>query len=198
MKTSSARKITKNILLALIIILAVIAIVIAIKGGEGWRHTWDYMWTRINFLILVTLIFWFLGPLALKMLDGRIKHIVDDIDDLEKEKANIADEIKEIEDNLAHSVERFEQIRTRLQQEIALKREQIVQSAKEEAAAILEQAQVQCQSILDDTKKGLKGELVDMAVNKALAQLPEIITAQDHKRLFESFYAKAFNALKPA
>lgn len=191
MKNSKKRVMGKNLLLAIIVILIVIAIVAAVSGGE-WRPVWDKMWQWVNFLLLVTAIYWWGWPLFMKLLDGRINAVADDMNQLEKETADISAEIKDIEEQLTKSEERFDQIKAKLEQDIAAKREQIIENAKKEATSIIEQAKTQRMAILDQAKKGLKAELVDMAVNNALAKLPETITDKDQKQLFKNFCANAF------
>lgn len=190
---SKKRIMGKNILLAAMVVLVVIAIVAAVRGGD-WRPVWDKMWQWINFLLLFTAIYWWGWPFFMKMLDGRIKGIADEIGQFEKEKADIEAEIKNIEDSLTQSAERFEQVKTKMEKEIAQKQEQIIANAKKEAETIIEQAKHQREAIVDEAKKGLKAELVDMAMDNALAKLPKAITAKDQKHLFENFYNHAFKA----
>ena len=194
---SKKRIIGKNILLAVIVILVVIAISAAIRGGD-WRPVWDKMWLWANFLLLVTAIYWWGWPFFIKMLDKRISGIAKDLSDFEKENAEIIAEIKNLEDQLANSENRFAQIKNTLEQEMALKREQIIANAKKEAAAIFEQAELQHQIIINETKKNLKAELVDIAINNALAKLPKTITDKDQKHLFEVFYRHAFKTPQEA
>lgn len=191
------RKIVKNVVLAVIVILIVCAVVAAVKGGE-WRGTWDYLWGRINFLLLALAIYWWGWPFMMKMLDGRIASIGDEIGQFEKEKAEIEAEIKNIEDGLTQSADRFEQMKTKLEAEIKTKQEHIIANAKREAESIFEQAHNQRDFIFEEMRKGLKAELADMAVDNALAKLPEVITAKDQNHLFENFYNRAFSTPEAA
>lgn len=194
---SKKRILGKNILLAVIAVLVIIAIVAAVRGGD-WRPIWDKMWQWANFLLLVTAIYWWGWPFFMKLLGGRIQTIADEIGQFEKENADINAEIKDIEEQLEKSAERFEQIKAKMQQEIAIKREQIIENAKKEAMVIFEQAKTQRQSIIAEAKKGLKAELVDLAVDNALAKLPDSITDKDQKHLFENFYKQAFKTPQAA
>lgn len=197
MTNSKKRIMGKNILLAVMVILVVIAIVAVIRGGD-WRPIWDKCWQWTNFLIVVTAIYWWGWPFFMKMLDSRINGIAEEIGQFEKEKADIDNEMKSIEDSLAQSEVRFTQIKSKMETEIAQKREQIIAHAKTEAASIIEQARQQRETILDEARKGLKAELVDMAVDKALAKLPATISAKDQKHLFENFYKNAFKTPEAA
>lgn len=197
MMNSKKRIMGKNILLLIIAVLAIISIVAAVRGGD-WRPVWDKCWQWANFLLLFTAIYWWGWPFFMKMLDGRIGGIADEIGQFETENANIEAEIKGIEESLTQSEARFAQIKAKMETEIAQKREQIIAHAKSEAAAIIDQAQLQRAAIIDEAKKGLKAELVDMAVDNALAKLPKAITAKDQKHLFENFYKNAFKAPQTA
>ena len=187
------RKIVKNVVLVVILVLVVMAIVTAAKGGE-WRGSWDYLWARINFLLLALAVYWWGWPFMMKMLDARIADIGDEISQFEKEKAEIETEIQNIETSLNQSAERFAQMKTKLEAEIKAKQEHIIANAKKEAEAIFEQAKKQQKTIIGETQKTLKAELVDMAVENALAKLPQVITAKDQSHLFENFYNRAFRA----
>lgn len=191
------RKIVRNVVLVVILVLIILAIVAVAKGGE-WRSTWDYYWTRINFLLLALAIYWWLWPFMMKMLDGRIADIGDEISQFEKEKAEIATEIQNIEVSLTQSAERFAQMKTKLEAEIKVKQEYILTNARKEAEAIFAQAKNQQQAIIGEAQKCLKAELVDMAVDNALARLPKEITAKDQSHLFENFYNRAFRAPEAA
>lgn len=188
---SKKRIMGKNVLLAVILVLLIIAIVAVVRGGE-WRPVWDKCLQWINFLLLFTAIYWWGWPLLMKMLDGRINGIADEIGNFEKEKAKIELEIKGIEESLTQSEVRFAQIKAKIETEIAQKREQIIAHAKNEAASIIEQAQHQRKAIIDEARRGLKTELVDMAIKNALAKLPKVITAKDQEHLFENFNKNAF------
>lgn len=188
---SKKRIMGKNVLLGLIAVLIIISVITAIRGGE-WRPVWDFLWGWINFLFLFTAIYWWGWPFFMKLLNGRIKDIADEISQMETENANIAAEISNIEGQLAKSAERFEEIKIKLEKEIGQKREQIIAKAKKEAAALLEQAGEQRKSIISEAKKDLKAELVDLAINNALTKLPGIINEKDQQHLFEKFYTGAF------
>lgn len=188
---SKKRIMGKNILLAIIAVLIIASIIAVVRGGE-WRPVWDKCWQWINFFLLFTAIYWWGWPFFMKMLDGRIHGIADEIGQLEKEKANIEAEIENIEGQLSHCEARFTQIKVKMEAEIAQRREHIITHAKSEAAAIIEQARNQRKAIIDEVREKLKAELVDMAVDSALARLPQIITTQDQKHLFENFCKNAF------
>lgn len=188
---SKKRIMGKNILLVIIAVLVIISVVAAVRGGD-WRPIWDKCWQWTNFFLLFTAIYWWGWPLLMKLLDGRIRVIADEIDQFEKEKVNIAAEIENIEGQLSHSEARFAQIKIKMEAEIAQRREQIISHAKSEAAAIIEQARKQRAAIIDEVREKLKAELVDMAVDNALERLPQTITAEDQKHLFENFYKNAF------
>lgn len=194
---SKKRIMGKNILLVIMAVLIIIAVVAAARGGN-WRPIWDKCWQWTNFFILFTAIYWWGWPLFMKILDGRIHGIADEIGQFEKEKANIAAEIENIEGQLSHSEARFAQIKIKMEAEIAQRREQIITNAKSEAVAIIEQARKQRVAIVDEAREKLKAELVDMAVDNALARLPQTINAEDQKHLFENFYKNAFKKPQPA
>lgn len=194
---SKKRIMGKNILLVIIAVLIIISVVAAVRGGD-WRPIWDKCWQWTNFFLLFTAIYWWGWPLLMKLLDGRIRGIADEIDQFEKEKTNIAAEIENIEGQLSHSEARFAQIKVKMEAEIAQRREQIISHANGEASAIIEQARKQRVAIIDEVRGKLKAELVDMAVDNALARLPQTITAEDQKHLFENFYKNAFKKPQPA
>lgn len=193
-----AAKIFQFICIAAMLVLTCLSVFTAIKGGAEWRASWDYIWKWNNFVILVFVIGKFLWPFMQKFLRERVACIADEIGQYEKEQAEIETEIRKIEESLSQTAQKFDQLKAKMQTELKQKQEQIVEHAKKEATAIVEQASLQQSAMLNETKKLLKAELVDLAVNEALNKLPGLISAKDQERLFKNFYNNAFKAPQTA
>jgi F-type H+-transporting ATPase subunit b len=162
--------------------------------GAGWRSTYDLVMRWVNFFILVFLLVKFGRKPLLGFLGEQKKSVETQLAKLEQRRQTVMQDMAALEEKMAARDKRLSEIveQTRLQAE--QERQQIVDGARAESAILLENAKTRIQARLVETKMQFRTELLDMAVDIAAKELPQVITADDQNRLLGTYLANAFKA----
>jgi F-type H+-transporting ATPase subunit b len=67
------------------------------------------------------------------------------------------------------------------------RKEKIIEEARQESRLMLTTAQVKIENQIRDAAEKIKVELIDMAVQRAEAKLPQLLVSQDHNRLIDQW-----------
>ena len=152
-----------------------------------WRPTYDIAMRWVNFIILVAVIVKYGKEPIKDFLKLQKSDVVSEISQLEDEKARILGEIKAVKakgiENRAH----FQELKDRLSAQGEIRKQQIVEQARQQSAIMLEQAGRKMENRIVQAKAGLKMELLDMAIEQAMARLPVLITDGDNQRLLDDY-----------
>jgi F-type H+-transporting ATPase subunit b len=152
-----------------------------------WRPTYDMAMRWVNFIILVAVIVKYGKEPIKDFLKLQKSEVVAELSQLEAEKNRILDEIKAIKakgiENRTHSQE----LKDRLTAQGEIRKKQIIDQARRQSAIMLEAAGRKMENRIVQAKAGLKVELLDMAINQAMARLPVVITDSDNQRLLDDY-----------
>jgi F-type H+-transporting ATPase subunit b len=160
---------------------------LADSGGQSWRPTYDQIMMYVNFIILVAVFYKFLkAPLADFFLKKR-EAIAREIKRMEDEKTAAVEKAAEATRLLEATQARLDQIRERIIREGEQIKAKIIEDAKAQSVLMIEEAHRKVESRILHAKDSFKIELIDAAVEVALARLPELVTEADNQRYID-FY----------
>jgi F-type H+-transporting ATPase subunit b len=160
----------------------------AAYAADGhWRPTYDLAMRWVNFIILVAVIVKYAREPIKDFLTLQKKDVVSEIDALETEKARILVEIKAVKQKGVENQERFKEMKDRMIAQGEIRKKQIVEQARQQSAIMLEETRRKMAYRILQAKDSLKTELLDMAIDQAMATLPRVITAGDNHRLLDDY-----------
>lgn len=161
------------------------------EGGSTWRAAYDEVMLWLNFGILAFLLVKYgRGPL-IAFLKGEAQRTAEEIERTENRKRQMDEKVLEMTAAAENRRERLQALKERLIQEGERKRREIIESARRDSRILLEQTQMGIEHQINDARQQLKAELIDRAVEAALERLPGVITADDQKKLVETFIQEA-------
>ncbi len=178
-------------LMALVFLLAAAVEVMAAEGGGGWRPTYDIIMKWLNFAILVFLFIKFARRPLKNFLSDKREEIALQIKTLADEKNRLQQRIREAKTELKESVVRLEELKERIVQMGERRKLEIIEDARQESRMIIESTKQKIEGRIILARNRLKAEMIDAAVEKALEQLPGIMTADDNQKLLEQFMVRA-------
>ena len=157
----------------------------AAAESGGWRPIYDVVMLWLNFGILVIALVKLLRrPLRDFFQDKQdelalaVKRIESD---KQKAKKRVDEALQELEENKA----RLDRVRKRLHEEGERARDQIIEDARQQSRAMIDHAKRRIDSQIVQARQQFKEELVDMAVEIAMARLPQEVTDQDDRRYID-------------
>ncbi|RPJ09985.1 MAG: hypothetical protein EHM37_14880 [Deltaproteobacteria bacterium] len=178
-------------LMALVLLLAAAVEVMAAEGGGGWRPTYDIIMKWLNFAILVFLFIKFARRPLKNFLSDKREEIALQIKTLADEKNRLQQRIREAKTELKESVVRLEELKERIVQMGERRKLEIIEDARQESRMIIESTKQKIEGRIILARNRLKAEMIDAAAEKALEQLPGIMTADDNQKLLEQFMVRA-------
>ena len=161
-------------------------------GGEGGGISWSTTdWARVlNFVVLVSVLFFLLRKIVRDALKKRIDDISDELRTLESKRDEAEaslkaclDRVAGLEDETAKIIESY-----RKQGEEA--RTRILEEAKKSAERLEVQARKNIEHEFENAKKAIKEEIIAEALMKAESLIASGITADDQERLVDEYLKK--------
>ena len=160
-------------------------------GESTWRAAYDEVMLWLNFGILAFLLVKYgRGPL-IAFLKGEAQRTAEEIERTENRKRQMDEKVLEMTAAVENRRARLQALKERLIQEGERNRREIIESARRDSRTLLEQTRMGIDHQIDEARQQLKAELIDRAVEAALERLPGVITADDQKKLVETFIQKA-------
>lgn len=157
------------------------------EATPGWRPYWDLAWRYINFLILAFLIVKLAkDPLAKLFATKRAEH-KEILDGMEEARKTAKAELAEIEKKVASLRDELASYEDRISEIAAKERDEIMNQARQEVDLILDRASIQAERLIEEGRKKLVGEMVDLAGDIAADKIKEVIDASDQARMVEEF-----------
>ncbi len=171
------------------LILAVLLLMpeMAAASDHQWRPTYDMVMVWLNFIILVTVVFKYAREPIKDFLDQRKGEVLDEIERLEAEKTQILGEIESANMRTAENRQRLAKMKDRMIAQGESRKRQIVDQAKQQSAVMIDAARKKMENRIIQAQNGLKIELLDMAIEQAMAQLPTLINDGDNQRLLDDY-----------
>jgi F-type H+-transporting ATPase subunit b len=168
--------------------LFMVALPVAAQAADAqWRPTYDLAMRWVNFIILVAVIVKYAREPIKDFFKLQKSDIVSEISELETEKIKIIREIEEVKKKGAENRIHFQKLKDRLISQGETRKQQIVEQARQQSKIMLEETRRKMENRITQAKAGLKIELLDMAIDQAMAKLPDIITAGDNQLLLDDY-----------
>ena len=161
------------------------------EGGSTWRAAYDEVMLWLNFGILAFLLVKYGRRPLIAFLKGEAQRTAEEIERTENRKRQMDEKVLEMTAAAENRRVRLQALKERLIQEGERKRREIIDSARRDSRILLEQTQVGIEHQINKARQQLKAELIDRAVEAALERLPGVITADDQKKLVETFIQEA-------
>lgn len=165
--------------------------VFADEGVSTWRPTYDLVMRWVNFGILAFVIIKFAGPPLMNFLHGQKEEIQRELERVQQEKDDMVAQGQAALKALEESQERFEQIKARIIEQGQRRKGEIVAEAEEQSQLLFESASHKVDYLIHRAKEKFRVELLDMAVDTAIIQMPEEITPEDNQRMVDKYLAAA-------
>lgn len=151
------------------------------------RQTWDLVMRWVNFILLaVVIVKYARAPLAQFFKEKRAETSLT-IKQLEEKRAEAELKIRDGQVQLKSSQDKLALIKERILAEGQKRKEKIIEEARQESRLMLTTAQVKIENQIRNATEKIKLELIDMAVQRAEARLPQLLARQDHNRLIEQW-----------
>lgn len=154
----------------------------------GWRPVYDLVMRWVNFAILFGLLFYFGRRPFANLLRSEAERHQGRIRAMEERKAEVLERLAEIERMRTENEGRFEKITEQLVAMGERRREEIVDDARRESQLLMAEARRRIAHAVRAARARLRDDMVDRAVELALARLPREVTAADNDRFLDRFY----------
>lgn len=188
-------RLLKGFFLSIALVLSFAGLVWAAGGGGGHEdvdNSWRKIdtWKAMNFGILAVLLFFMTKKPGAQFFSSRKKNIADEINELEKKKADA-------EKKLAEYQARFKNLDKESKQIV----EDYIKQGKEAKKRILAEAQAQAEKLegmakqnieqeLKTAKAMLQQEIVQKAMEKAEEIIKSSISTEDQEKLVDEYLKK--------
>ena len=157
-------------------------------GGIHWQDTDSYR--VLNFAILAIGLFLLLRKPAASALNGRIKGIQSELDDLESRKTAVEKQLAEYNAKLAELDKEAAQIVEEYTRQGQEAKTRILNEARAAADKLKEQAHKNIAYEFEQAKLVLQADIVEKALAKAEALIKDRISDKDQDRLVDEYLEK--------
>jgi len=147
-----------------------------------------YIWTIITFLVLLGLLAKFAWRPLLEALDNRQSSIRKALDDAQKAKQELQNIHAESAKLLAQARSEAAEIVSRSRSDADRFREEMKQKARDEAAALMRNAERQIEMETSRALQQIRHEAVDLSVGIASKLLQRNVSKEDNERLIEETF----------
>ena len=163
----------------------------AAEKTSNWRPTYDLILRWINFGIIVFVVNKYAKAPIMNFLRGQKDKLAKEIQELEDKKEDMAEKVKETEKALDESEIRFADLKERIVQQGDRRKQEIIESAKNQSRLLLEDANRKIDSYILQSKATFKAELIDAAIELAIERLPKEITDEDNEKFVDNYISSA-------
>ncbi|MFZ5584849.1 MAG: hypothetical protein ACOZHQ_02855 [Thermodesulfobacteriota bacterium] len=157
------------------------------KALPEWRVIWNQVWKILNFLILAFLLVKLAKKPIKDFVSGQKASVAETMAVMEKAKAAALAERRAVEEKTAGLEQELARIEDYLTEQAAREREAMLAEARQEAARIIERAEMLSARALGEARRQLAAEMVEQASVIAEQTLRQAINADDRARLLDDF-----------
>lgn len=161
--------------------------VFASENAQGWRPTYDLIMRWVNFLILAFLLFKLLKNPLKDYLSNTRDEIAIQIKRLEQEKEAATQRVNETLKEIEDSETRIEEIKERIIRQGENKKQELINDAELQTRIIMDDAKRKINYKILKAKNRLRDEMVDIAVDIAIQELPDHITGDDRQKFIDQY-----------
>jgi len=144
----------------------------------------------LNFVVLMGFLFFVLRKPVSNALSGRISTIKDELDTLEKQKADAEKTLAEYETKIATLEDEVEVILGQYRDQGEAAKKRIMEEAELHAVKLEEQAKRNIDHEFKAARADLKAEIMALALSKAEALIQEKISTDDQEKLVDDYLTK--------
>jgi F-type H+-transporting ATPase subunit b len=170
-----------------LVLLLVLVPGTAMAATADWRPTYDLVMLWVNFAIFSGVLFKYGREPIKQFIHQQKQDVASEIEAIEAEKKRVVGEIESASVKATENKRRIEEMKTRLIAQGELRKQEIVEQARQQSAIMMEETQKKMETRILQAKSKLKMELADMAFEQAIQRLPQIITADDNQRLLDIY-----------
>lgn len=163
----------------------------AADSPDNWRKTYDQVLLWINFGIFVFLIVKLLRVPLKKFITGKQSELERKISRLEEEKNEADRKVQDILRAVDESQAEFDVLKQKIIEQGQMNKGEIIEDARQKSQVMLKEAQLRVENQIHRARKQLRDDLVDAAADLALEKLPQIVTADDNRKLIQNYMAGA-------
>ena len=185
------RQIFPIIFMSIIVTLLWMVSPVGAAETPAWRPTYDLVMRWVNFLILVIIIVKFMRRPLADFIAGKQREVQSDVEVWEEKRANAVALKKEMEKEIEASSRKLTEIRRNIIAQGEKRKTQIIQDANREVEMLFKSVQAKIEGDIEQSKRRVKSDMVDRALELAMQRLPEMITAKDDQQLINQFIAEA-------
>jgi F-type H+-transporting ATPase subunit b len=159
----------------------------AAAESGGWRPIYDVVMLWLNFGILVFVLVKVLRRPLRDFFQDKKDELEIAIGRIESDKQRAWQRVEEAREELEENKSRLERVRKRIFEEGERVRDQIIEDAREQSRVMIEHARRRIDNQIFLARQQFKAEMVDMAVDIALEQLPREVTEADENRRIDLY-----------
>ncbi len=174
-----------------IVILLWMATSVGAAETAAWRPTYDLVMRWVNFLILVIIIVKYMRKPLGDFIAGKQREVQSDVETLEQKKTDAVALKKEAEKEIKASDRKFNEIKRNIIAQGEKRKKQIIQDANREVEMLFKSVKAKIEGDIEQSKRRVKSDMVDKALELAMQRLPEMMTPQDNQQLVDQFIAEA-------
>ena len=192
----------KKKMITLMVIWTVLGIVFTVVlalvqpfGIQGIKGALSVGWHLPNFLILVTILWYFgRGPLKEHLVQRRAG-LVEAIAKAERQRLAAEDRHQEYREKLDRIGEEMAGLKQAMREEAEREKERILAAARDEAARIRHEAEFTARQELSQARAALREEAAALTVELAEKVIRQVINDQDQERILRDYLERV--ELKP-
>lgn len=190
-RSSRSASFIKPFVFGWLLVLWASAPALAAEAAQGWRPIYDLVMEWLNFAILFFVIYKYGRRPLLDFLRGQKNEIEKELSRIEGQKDEALAKVREAAEALEQSKVRLPELKARLIEQGERKKQELIDEAREQSRLIMAGGLQRIEYQIIRAKHKLSLELLDMAVDEAIRELPGIITAEDNRLQVEKFMAIA-------
>ena len=151
------------------------------------------IWSIINFLLLLAILYKFLYKPLLDVLDQRKEEVANNLSQAEASRKEAEEMFADYKRQLANASNEAEEIIAKANKAAEEAKNELIAQAREEAAAISRKAQEEISREKEKAMKEVRDEIAGLAVLAAGKVLEKSITVEDHEKMINDFVSQVGN-----
>lgn len=151
------------------------------------------IWSIINFVVLLAILYKFLYNPILNVLDKRKEEVANNLAHAENSRKEAEDMFADYKKQLADASAKAQGIITKANKAAEQSKNELISEAREEAASMTKKAQEDIQREKEQAMKEVRDEIAGLAVLAAGKVLEKSLTQEDHEKMINDFVGEVGN-----
>lgn len=164
---------------------------LAAEGGGGAHADWgNFALRAANFVIFIGIIYWAAGKKIVGFFSSRRKGIEQELNDLERRKAEAARNLADVERRIAVLERERQAILAEYRAQGEAMQAAIIGKAEKTASQITEQARRTAENEIKQAVENMRAEMADRIIAVTGKMLQEKLTGEEHEKLIDKYLTK--------